>query len=156
MEQVLRPKDAICALSVALLLPSAGAQPVQAGTYHLIKVPNASETSVQGINNLNQIVGWYFDHKGNQHGFLLKNGKYTEIDFGQANETVANGINDNGVIVGFYQTPPPTTGPPHRWIDKRDEFQQIDYPGGNGTFPMEINSGGKWGRSAIAELWRFL
>jgi hypothetical protein len=92
-------------LAVLAVTLATEAVPARAGNYHLVSVPGSTQTSVNGVNNLDQVVGWYFDTKGNGHGFLLSNGKYSTINYGQGNFTVADGINDSGVIVGFYQSP---------------------------------------------------
>lgn len=143
MRTISRSLQGLSSLSqVLLLILGLGAQPLLAGTYHQIEVPNSTQTSVEGINNLNQVVGWYFDQKGNSNGFLLSNGKYTPVNFGIGNENVANGISDSGVIVGFYQSPPPQLGPPHGWIDQNGSFTEIDYPGAVATYPEAINNSG--------------
>jgi len=51
-------------------------------------------------------VGFYAA-AGKQHGFLLKDGQFTSIDFPVANvrATIANGINPQGEIVGQYTLP---------------------------------------------------
>jgi len=144
MSFVSRYKQAAYVLSSTSLLTLAiGVQPLFAASYHQISVPNSTQNTVTGINNLNQIVGTYYDQKGNNHGFIISHGKYTTIDFGQGNETWTTGINDEGVMVGFYQTPPPDVGPPHGWIDQNGTFTQIDYPNAYGTFPQAINKSGE-------------
>jgi probable HAF family extracellular repeat protein len=125
-----------------LFLVAMSVQPLLAGTYHVLNVPSSIQTGVGGVNNLDQIVGWYDDAKGNSHGFLLSAGKYTTLDFGTGNETEADGISDAGVIVGWYQTAPPFVGPPHGWIYQNGTFTQIDYPGAYGTFPQAVNKDG--------------
>ena len=37
-------------------------------------------TVAQGINDRGQIVGYYYDSGGNQHGFLYNGGTYTTLD----------------------------------------------------------------------------
>src|SRR5688572_23320229 len=67
----------------------------------------ASQTSVRGINPHGDMVGFYVDSAGRQHGFRLQDGEYTTIDFPLAGvrATVANGINEKGEIVGQYLLP---------------------------------------------------
>src|SRR5262245_42521430 len=53
------------------------------------------------VNDLGAIVGSYYDVSGHQHGYLLRNGKYTTIDDPHAvNHTSAEGINNYGRVVG--------------------------------------------------------
>ena len=67
----------------------------------------ASQTSARGINARGDIVGFYVDDTGTQHGFLRQDGQYTTIDFPLAGVrgTIANGINARGEIVGQYLLP---------------------------------------------------
>jgi hypothetical protein len=66
-------------------------------------------THALGINAGDQIVGYYEDGAGHQHGFLRNftgygiRGNYLTIDAPNAVNTILEGINDNGEIVGFYQ-----------------------------------------------------
>jgi len=66
----------------------------------------AKQTSLRGINALGDVVGFYVDTAGRQHGFLLSGGRYTTIDVSLpgavVRATVANGINSQGEIVGQY------------------------------------------------------
>jgi len=67
----------------------------------------AAQTSVRGINAGGDMVGFYTDAAAKQHGFLLKDGVYTTIDFplGGVRGTIANGINPQGEIVGQFVLP---------------------------------------------------
>ena len=67
----------------------------------------ATQTSVRGINSSGDMVGFYTDSTGRQHGFLLQDGLYTTIDFPLAGVrgTIANGINPQGEIVGQFVLP---------------------------------------------------
>ena len=67
----------------------------------------ARQTSARGINARGDIVGFYADSAGRQHGFLLQDGLYTTIDVPLAGvrATIANGINAQGEIVGQYVLP---------------------------------------------------
>jgi uncharacterized membrane protein len=67
----------------------------------------AKQTGARGINPRGDIVGFYVDTAGVQHGFLLKDGEFTTIDFPLAGvrASIANGINAQGEIVGQYVLP---------------------------------------------------
>jgi hypothetical protein len=45
-------------------------------------------------------VGVYKLRDGSTHGFVLRNGIYSSVDYPRATATQAWGINDNGEIVG--------------------------------------------------------
>jgi probable HAF family extracellular repeat protein len=59
-------------------------------------------TQVGGINDSGQIVGWYPDGAGREHGFLFDHGSYTTLDVPGSSATYAQGINASGQIVGYY------------------------------------------------------
>ena len=54
------------------------------------------------INAAGDVVGWYTDSNGVEHGFLLSGGNATTIDYSGAAYTVLEGINDKGTISGYY------------------------------------------------------
>lgn len=58
------------------------------------------------VGNPVEVVGWYGDHQGNTHGFVMSGGHYRTLDFPGATSTMATGLNSKGDIVGVY-------GPPH-------------------------------------------
>jgi probable HAF family extracellular repeat protein len=58
-------------------------------------------TQANGINASGQIVGYYFDADGHEHGFLLDQGSYTTLDMPGWQDTFAEGINGSRQIVGF-------------------------------------------------------
>jgi hypothetical protein len=66
----------------------------------VIDVPGAESTNTFGLNNLGDIVGYYFDD-GVANGFLYKDGAYTTINLPGAAESLLYGINDSGQMVGI-------------------------------------------------------
>ena len=75
----------------------------------------AAQTSAKGISARADVVGFYIAG-GRTHGFLLKDGQYTSLDFPApgVRATVANGINPRGEIVGQFTVPvhDPSNPPP--------------------------------------------
>jgi probable HAF family extracellular repeat protein len=59
-------------------------------------------TQATGVNNAGQVVGYYTDTSGKEHGFLYSNGTFRTLDFGTRPFTEAHGINNLGQIVGTY------------------------------------------------------
>jgi probable HAF family extracellular repeat protein len=73
------------------------------GVFTPVVVPGSEETYAYAINDLGQIVGYYFDSGGvSSYGFLDTNGVYQTIAVPGAASTVAYGINDAGDIVGAF------------------------------------------------------
>ena len=61
-----------------------------------IVIPGATLTNAQGINAAGDVVGIYRDAAGRTHGFLVRNGEVTTIDFPGALSTEARGISPDG------------------------------------------------------------
>ena len=72
------------------------------GTFKFLKPPGSASALAYGINDKNQVVGWYNDSAGIQHGFSFSKGKYTKIDPPGSTLTNAWSINSAGTIVGTY------------------------------------------------------
>ena len=124
----------------------------------------APQTAVNGINAAGDIVGTYVDGAKHQHGFVMKNGRYTTLDvpgtFGGVSgtlPTVANGINPDGDIVGTYTVPfndsepfdsplyCPTAHPAacvKGFIYRHGEFDRLLFPGHPGAVPQRISPNG--------------
>lgn len=83
-------------------------------TFTTIDPPGAHGSGASGINRNGDIVGSYAQNhlfspntaatNGTGHGFLLKGGVFTTIDFPGATYTEAWRIDDAGNIIGRYQT----------------------------------------------------
>jgi len=72
-----------------------------------VNVPGDVKTFAYGINNSDDIVGYYWNHDGGTpqiHGFVY-NGSYTTLDVEGVLYSHNYGINDSDVIVGIYQGP---------------------------------------------------
>jgi probable HAF family extracellular repeat protein len=105
-----------------------------------IDYPGAVLTNAQGINPGGDIVGTYVDTSGNQHGFLLSNGKFTSLDYpgGPGTSTFARGISADGDIVGSYSTPPGTPPNIHGFLLSQGNYSEVQFPGHLGTIAQRI------------------
>ncbi|MGH6875856.1 MAG: hypothetical protein ACREHV_00605 [Rhizomicrobium sp.] len=94
-----------------------------------IKLNGIDNTGVAGrdIDDAGDIVGWYLDAGGNEHGFLLSRGKATTIDH-PGGATTLEGINNKGTISGLYTD---TSGNRHGFTYdiKTRKFHEIAVPG---------------------------
>jgi hypothetical protein len=127
----------IAMIGIALLTAGVTAT-TRADHFTTIDVPAAFGSGTQpfGINQQDDIVGFYNDSGGNYHGFLLSRGKFTTVDVPGADGTLAFGINTQGEIVGYYFD---STGN-HGFVLNKGQFTTFDVPGGEGeTFPQGIN-----------------
>jgi len=71
------------------------------GVYSILSVPSSNYTYPAGINDRKTISGWYSDLNNYAHGFVLRNGAVTTIDYPGADFTRLGGINRFGQVVGF-------------------------------------------------------
>ena len=104
--------------------------------------PLPQGTSPYAINDLGVMVGWYWDSNGAMHGFLLKGGKYTTIDYPGSEGTYLLGISNFGEIAGEYAD---SSGIWHGFTDINGKFTTIDDPvcAGVGTSMNWMNDFGE-------------
>jgi uncharacterized membrane protein len=122
--------------------------------YELIIIHGAlGGAQATGINNSQQVCGFYIDSKGVNHGFLLSFGSLTTLDYPGSTFTQALGLNNAGEVVGSYVD---GGGANHGFVYtmKTKSFQSIDDPNGVGTTVVNgINDKhqlvGFWGTSPL-------
>ena len=74
-----------------------------AGIYNFYTVPGAVNGALAGgINNRDQVTGYYVDSSGLPQGFVKDGPNFTTINVPGAIYTVAQGINNQGVVAGSY------------------------------------------------------
>jgi hypothetical protein len=125
----------IIVLGLILVSPASKADAITYTSFTPIDVPGAFWTEAYGINDSNNIVGWYHDATG-AHGFLLAEGNFTPIDVPGASRTVAYGINDSNKIVGYYWD---GMGGDNGFLLAEGNFTPIDVPGAFETVSYGIN-----------------
>src|SRR5262249_38322004 len=109
----------------------------------------ATRTTGFGINPRGEIVGLYrsFGTASCEgvvptfacHGYLLRRGEFTSIDFPRSTYSVANGITPRGDVVATYRD---ALGVSHGYLLTSGEFASIDVPGATETFTAGINARG--------------
>ena len=127
----------------AALVPAAISQTTVSVTYNYapLSYPGAPVTNVNGINNSNVIVGYYYDSQYFVHGFVYRAGKYAPVNFPGATMTEVLGINDNSDIVGMYQMPGTLNF--HGFLRHNGVFTKINDPSAKiGTMAYGINNAG--------------
>jgi probable HAF family extracellular repeat protein len=105
--------------------------------------PNSSVmengTVALGINDHDQIVGYYYDSNNHANGFLYSNGKYTTLDdplgANGTNGTFLTGINDKGQIVGYYYD---QLNVQHNFVYSGGTYTPVD-----GGYALGINNKGQ-------------
>ncbi len=134
----LHPKKRFAALAFVLALAAA---PLAAlDNVRTIDFPGAVNTVVNGINDAGDIAGHYKDAAQKQHGFLLKQGKFTSIDFPGAVTTINDAVNNAGDMAGFYRL---DDGVNHGFFYSGGQFTTIDVPGATVTNTFGLNDNGE-------------
>jgi hypothetical protein len=115
------------------------------GSFESINVAGATATRAFGINPRGDIVGSYTDATGT-HGFLLRGGVVTKIDYPDSpghrtTSTEAWGINPRGDIIGRYMAAgiPGTRG----FLLSHGIYSDISAPGHLITLPTKIGASGE-------------
>ena len=95
-------------------------------------------------NDRGDVVGWYQDDIGAAHGFLLRKGVVTTLDFPTASDTQAFGVNESGTVVGAWDIVDSDGNllALHGFIWKDGNFSQVDFPGAAATILFGINARG--------------
>jgi hypothetical protein len=119
-------------------------------TFATIDPPGANLTIAADINPAGDIVGRFVNADAKTcpnplacplaHGFLLRGGEFTTIDFPDALFSSAIGINPHGDIVGRYRNPGEAGF--HGFLLSENEFTSIDFPGAIDTRARGINPRG--------------
>jgi probable HAF family extracellular repeat protein len=91
-------------------------------------------TACVGINNPGDVIGFYFNSRG-QQSFLWHDKKF--INFPR--KYAAAGINDHGQVVGFFSD---SNGAAHGFVWDGKKYKQLDVPGAAGTAATGINNNG--------------
>ena len=108
------------------------------GTSHLLNVPNGSETTPLGINDMGLIVGYDLEPLDlTAHGFLFDGATFSTLDYPGAAQTFPLAINDAGVIVGYFYF----SGHSGRGFIYQDgTFGELSIPGATDTVLSGINN----------------
>ncbi len=72
------------------------------GTISTIDPFGSTNTAALGIANSDEIVGFYTDANGVQHGYTDIGGGFSSFDPAGSVNTTINGVNDLGQLVGFF------------------------------------------------------
>jgi hypothetical protein len=140
-----KPWKSLAAMAFGLLLSVPGFTQAQ---YNFTTIDvtiggqHATATEPNG-NSTNAIVGQFNFEDGLQHGFVLNNGVFTEVDVpdskGNAQQTAINGIDAAGRLAGTYLD---SSDPPHfhAFFGNKGGFTTLDPPGSFATTGGFINA----------------
>ena len=97
-------------------------------------------TEGRGINNLRTVVGDYASSDGNQHGFFLSGGTFTEYDVPGALSTDVLGINNPGNFSGDISNDDLTI---QAYISVGGTITSFSVPGAVATLAYQLNNSNK-------------
>ncbi len=109
--------------------------------YNFYTVPGAvNGAQAGGINNRDQVTGYYVDSSGLPQGFVKDGQNFTTINVPGAIYTLGQGINNQGVVVGSYLD----ANGHHGFIWSKGKFVTVDaaIPGAVGTGWYDSNEHG--------------
>ncbi|HEY4676291.1 MAG TPA: hypothetical protein VIJ01_03975 [Candidatus Angelobacter sp.] len=109
------------------------------GKLTVISFPGAAGgTFPSSINNQGVVVGHYLtgQQRDGVHGFMWKNGAFTNVEFPGALATQPAKISNNGDVVGTYVD---SAQFEHGFALDAGHFSTIDFPGGQGTQILAVN-----------------
>lgn len=137
------------------------------GKHMLLNLPGADHTVATGINDLNQVVGYYYtpfipgiSGYSRIHGFLWRNGTFSRIDYPLPNTyTRLWSVNKQGKILGDFVTYDPVSNAvfTHRWfIYYQGNFildfpEDLSYLGGPTINLTDINNLGQ----IVVQRWNY-
>ena len=105
-----------------------------AGVFEVLTIPGAvGGAQATGINNRQQICGFYIDSKGTNHGFFIeRRGNFQKLDFPGSTFTQALGLNNENEVVGDYVD---ASGLTHGFVynTSTKKWKSVDDPNGIGT-----------------------
>ncbi len=106
--------------------------------------PAATFTVAKGISSSGDVVGYWAvndenDEEIERHGFLLRHGTYTIIDFPGSTKTGLSAVNDEGDMLGWYDD---VDGVTHAFLLRHGRFSTIDVPGATFTRGNALNDRG--------------
>ncbi len=103
------------------------------GVFQVIAIPGAvGGAQATGINNSQEVCGFFIDVNNVNHGFLLNFGVFLQLDYPNSTFTQALGLNNRGEVVGDYMD---ASGMTHgfTYTVSTGQYVSIDEPNGIGT-----------------------
>jgi len=118
------------------------------GVQHAFYAKAKDNTYAYAINNLDAVVGIFFDSSNLVHGFLrAPTGKITEIAYPGAVQTDCFAINDAGEIAGSYTN---TKGLTYGYTYSKGKYKTTDFATTNGLNATGVIDGSYWGVDGVA------
>jgi uncharacterized membrane protein len=104
----------------------------------VVDVPGAIETVLNGINDEQDLVGYYYDQNSVYHAFVRRRGQFQQLNAPGAVYTQPSAINRSGQIAGVDYDGISD----HAFLLNGGVYRTLDFPGASNTFANNLNS---WG-----------
>jgi|SRR5579859_6070759 len=104
---------------------------------HIITFPGSAWSFLIGRNEHGDMVGNYGIGDAVYHGFMLRDGAFTTLDYPGAYETILWAINDEDVVTGSYETSAESLFAPFKW--DAAGFEDLPYDYGNKMRAIQTN-----------------
>ncbi|WP_298870907.1 DUF4214 domain-containing protein [uncultured Bradyrhizobium sp.] len=103
--------------------------------------PSSDNTSIEGENNLGQLVGYYILNQTTEHDFIDTAGSFVDLPYpSNAFAILPDGINSSGTVVGKYET---KDGVNHGFVYTTSHgYTVVDYSASGSTELHGINDNG--------------
>ncbi|MGA3089814.1 MAG: hypothetical protein ABSD75_14450 [Terriglobales bacterium] len=112
------------------------------GVFETFEIPDSTSAQATGINNSDNVCGFYLDASSNSHGWVQIQGHFTILNYPGALQTSASGLNNKGLVVGFWVDASVNT---HGFVydTASSTFTSVDDPNGVGeTIVNGVNDNG--------------
>jgi uncharacterized membrane protein len=113
------------------------------GVFEVLYIPGSTNAQATGINDENDVCGFFVDESGAMHGWLLVGGVFTTLNNPNGSGTTAAlGLNNKSQVVGTYVD---SAGGTHGFVysTTAQTWQTIDDPSGVGNTTVNgINDAG--------------
>lgn len=117
-----------------------------ASTLITLNVPGSLTSEPASINDAGDVIGSYtvgcFPYC-ETHGFLYRDGTFTNLDFPGAQSTTPKSINARGEVIGSYGMGSFEGAMSHGFLYADGKFTTLDVPGAQSTSAVDINAVGQ-------------
>jgi hypothetical protein len=103
-----------------------------------VDYPGAAATVFTGINNHQQLSGYWLDSSNNEHSFIYDGKHFTPVNVPGSNFVQANKLNDGGEVVGYYLD---GASKQHGFTWVNGHVTTVDYPGAASTTLNSLDNG---------------
>ena len=131
-----------CLMSLLLIAFGSVSRAQSGCNFKDFNYPGALQTTTEAVNNMNHVVGVYFDSTGTiQRAFLFQNGRFSSFSGPNGTtDTEASGINNKAQVVGRYYDA--ASGHTKAFLVNSTGFHTLNIPTTGDAYAEGINDSG--------------